>query len=126
MYYSVGGGFVVAGDESGEKRIVEDATALPLPFHTGAELLAICAREQLTIAGVMRRNERAWREDAAIDAGLLHIWQVMQAVREARLLDARRAARRIQGASAAHRGCSRSSTAIPRRHCATSWSCSTG
>jgi L-serine dehydratase len=78
VYYSVGGGFVVAGDESGQKRIVEDATELPLPFRTGAELLAICARERLTIAGVMRRNERAWRADAAIDAGLLHVWQVMQ------------------------------------------------
>ena len=26
----------------------------------------------------MRRNERHWRSDAEIDAGLLHIWQVMQ------------------------------------------------
>jgi L-serine dehydratase len=78
IYYSVGGGFVVTGDEAGEKRIVEDATPLPLPFLTGEELLQICAREQLSIAGVMRRNERAWRDDAAIDAGLLRIWQVMQ------------------------------------------------
>ncbi len=78
IYYSVGGGFVVAGDEAGEKRIVEDATVLPLPFHTGEELLQLCAREKLSIAGVMRRNERVWRDDAAIDAGLLRIWQVMQ------------------------------------------------
>jgi L-serine dehydratase len=27
----------------------------------------------------MRRNERHWRTDAEIDAGLLRIWQVMQA-----------------------------------------------
>ncbi len=27
----------------------------------------------------MRRNERAWRSDAEIDEGLLHIWHVMQA-----------------------------------------------
>ncbi len=78
IYYSVGGGFVVAGDEAGEKRIVEDQTPLPLPFLTGEELLQICAREKLSIAGVMRRNERAWRDDATIDAGLLRIWQVMQ------------------------------------------------
>ncbi len=78
IFYSVGGGFVVTGDEAGEKRIVEDATPLPLPFLTGEELLEICTRENLTIAGVMRRNERVWRDDAAIDAGLRKIWQVMQ------------------------------------------------
>jgi L-serine dehydratase len=78
IYYSVGGGFVVAGDAAGDKRIVEDSTELPLPFHTGEELLQLCARARLSIAGVMRLNERVWRDDATIDAGLLRIWQVMQ------------------------------------------------
>ncbi|WP_119154712.1 L-serine ammonia-lyase [Caldimonas tepidiphila] len=81
-YYSVGGGFVVsdqvAADGTRHKRIAPDATVLPLPFHSAAELLAIAQREGLTIAGVMRRNERHWRSDAEIDAGLLAIWQVMQ------------------------------------------------
>ena len=31
------------------------------------------------IAGVMRVNERHWRSDAEIDAGLMRIWAVMQA-----------------------------------------------
>jgi L-serine dehydratase len=79
VYYSVGGGFVVAGDEAGEKRIVEDATPLPHPFRSGDELLVICEQQGQAIAGIMRRNERAWRSDAEIDAGLLRIWQVMQA-----------------------------------------------
>ncbi|MET0281702.1 MAG: L-serine ammonia-lyase [Steroidobacteraceae bacterium] len=77
-YYSVGGGFVVSGDEAGDKRIVADTTLQQHPFLSGDELLAICAREGLSIAGVMRRNERAWRTDAEIDSGLLRIWQVMQ------------------------------------------------
>jgi len=77
-YYSVGGGFVVSGD-GGEKRIVPDLTPLPLPFRTGDELLELCIREKTSIAEVMRRNERAWRSDAEIDAGLLKIWGVMQA-----------------------------------------------
>jgi L-serine dehydratase len=82
-YYSVGGGFVV-GDEpqaggGTERRIVPDLTPLPFPFRTGDELLGLCEREQTSIAGIMRRNERAWRSDAQIDAGLLRIWQVMQA-----------------------------------------------
>jgi L-serine dehydratase len=81
-YYSVGGGFVVsdevAADGSRHKAIAPDATVLPHPFHSGAELLALCEAEGLTIAQLMRRNERHWRTDAEIDAGLLAIWQVMQ------------------------------------------------
>jgi L-serine dehydratase len=82
-YYSVGGGFVVSESETAEggttKRIVPDTTPLPFPFHTGDELLALCEREKMTIAGLMRRNERVWRSDQEIDDGLLHIWHVMQA-----------------------------------------------
>ena len=82
VYYSVGGGFVisdeVAADGSRRAVIAPDTTVLPLPFHSGDELLAITQRERLTIAGVMRANERHWRSDAEIDAGLLRIWQTMQ------------------------------------------------
>jgi L-serine dehydratase len=78
VYYSVGGGFVVAGDEAGDRRIVPDTTTLPHPFRTGEELLALCARERTSIAGIMRRNERHWRTDLDIDTGLARIWQVMQ------------------------------------------------
>jgi L-serine dehydratase len=81
-YYSVGGGFVVsdevASDGSRQKRIAPDTTVLPLPFHSGDDLLEITAREGISIAELMRRNERHWRTDAEIDAGLLRIWQVMQ------------------------------------------------
>jgi L-serine dehydratase len=82
-YYSVGGGFVVsddiAADGTRHRQIAPDTTVLPLPFHSAAELLALTGREGLSIAEVMRRNERHWRTDAEIDAGLLKIWQVMQA-----------------------------------------------
>jgi L-serine dehydratase len=81
-YYSVGGGFVVsdevAADGSRHKAIAPDTTVLPLPFHSGEELLVLTQRENLSIAQVMRINERHWRSDAQIDAGLLRIWQVMQ------------------------------------------------
>ena len=82
-YYSVGGGFVVSDEPAAgggtEKRIVPDLTTLPHPFRNGDELLALCERENTSIAGIMRRNERSWRSDAEIDAGLLNIWHVMQA-----------------------------------------------
>ncbi|MCZ2440913.1 MAG: L-serine ammonia-lyase [Burkholderiales bacterium] len=82
VYYSVGGGFVVseevASDGARRKAIVPDATVLPYPFASGAELLQRCAQNGLSIAALMRRNERHWRSEAEIDAGLARIWQVMQ------------------------------------------------
>jgi L-serine dehydratase len=81
-YYSVGGGFVVsdevAADGAKQKVIAPDATVLPHPFTTGDQLLAQTKALGVGIAEVMRRNERHWRSDAEIDAGLLRIWQVMQ------------------------------------------------
>jgi L-serine dehydratase len=83
VYYSVGGGFVIsdeaAVDGSRRTAIAPDTTVLPHPFHSGAELLERTRELGTGIAGVMRHNERHWRSDAEIDAGLLAIWQVMQA-----------------------------------------------
>jgi L-serine dehydratase len=59
--------------------VAPDPTVLPHPFRSGAELLSLTQELQCSIAEVMRRNERHWRTDADIDAGLSHIWQVMQA-----------------------------------------------
>lgn len=77
-YYSVGGGFVVDEEAAGANRIVADATPLPYPYHSGAELLALCATHGLSISQLMLENERAWREEDETRRGLLHIWQVMQ------------------------------------------------
>ncbi|MBP6252445.1 MAG: L-serine ammonia-lyase [Rubrivivax sp.] len=82
VYYSVGGGFVLsdeaAADGSRLKAIAPDTTVLPHPFHSGADLLVLTRELGCSIAELMRRNERHWRPDAEIDAGLLRIWQVMQ------------------------------------------------
>jgi L-serine dehydratase len=82
VYYSVGGGFVLsdeaAADGSRLKAIAPDTTVLPHPFHSGADLLVLTRELGCSIAELMRRNERHWRPDAQIDAGLLRIWQVMQ------------------------------------------------
>ncbi|MBK9245396.1 MAG: L-serine ammonia-lyase [Burkholderiales bacterium] len=82
VYYSVGGGFVVTAevmaDGAAARRIAPDTTVLRHPFHTGEELLEVAQREGLSIAQVMRANERHWRGDAEIDAGLLAIWRAMQ------------------------------------------------
>jgi L-serine dehydratase len=50
-----------------------------MPFHSGADLLKLTAQHGISMADLMRRNERHWHDDDAIDAGLMHLWQVMQA-----------------------------------------------
>lgn len=81
-YYSVGGGFVVsqevAGDGKRQRTIAPDAAVLPLPFHSGAELLELAQRHECSIAEIVCRNERHWRDDAQTRARLLDIWRVMR------------------------------------------------
>jgi L-serine dehydratase len=77
-YYSVGGGFVVNQDEAAENRIVADTTELKYPFHSGDELVAMCQANNLTIAQLMFENEKAWRSEDEIRAGLREIWSAMQ------------------------------------------------
>ncbi len=76
-YYSVGGGFVVDEAATGADRVVLDDTPVRFPFTTGAELLAICAREHLSISDVMLANEQAWRSEQEVREGMLHLWSVM-------------------------------------------------
>ena len=87
-YYSVGGGFVVdeqAGSEAGAGNSeANDGTSakavrpVPIPFDSGEELLQQCKRHHMSISQVMWENEKAWRPEAEVRAGLLDIWRVMQ------------------------------------------------
>jgi L-serine dehydratase len=81
-YYSVGGGFVVSesvlADGGKQKAIASDTTVLPLPFTSAADLLVLTAQHRISIAKLMRRNERHWRQDAEITSQLLSIWRVMR------------------------------------------------
>ena len=78
-YYSVGGGFVVSQDSQGQPALVPDPQPLPYPFSSGDELLQRCTESGLSIAQLMWHNELSWRDAAAVRAGLLRIWDVMQA-----------------------------------------------
>jgi L-serine dehydratase len=79
VYYSVGGGFVVDEAATGAERVKADETPLPYPFENAAELLAQCEAHGLSISQLMLENEKAWRGEDEIRAGLLNIWQTMQA-----------------------------------------------
>ena len=82
-YYSVGGGFVVSGELAADgpapHGAIPDVDVLPFPYRSADELLVLAAAEGTDIAGIVRRNERHWRTDEEIDAGLLRIWAAMEA-----------------------------------------------
>jgi L-serine dehydratase len=77
-YLSVGGGFVVTSgaDNSG---VLEAPQQLPNRFSSGRELLDLCRESGKSIAALMFENELVWRPEDEVRAGLLKIWDVMQA-----------------------------------------------
>ncbi|MFC3061236.1 L-serine ammonia-lyase [Paenirhodobacter populi] len=78
-YYSIGGGFVRTAAElaSVDDKALSGAGPVPFPFRTAGEMLAMARESGLSIAQMKRRNERVFRKDAEIDAGLARIWAVM-------------------------------------------------
>jgi L-serine dehydratase len=78
-YYSIGGGFVIDAAQAASGVLDGDSTQLPYDFDSGAQLLGLCRKSGLGIAELMLENEKAWRSEAEIRAGLLRIWQAMQA-----------------------------------------------
>jgi L-serine dehydratase len=82
VFYSVGGGFVLAADEleRGNADAIDPASATPVPypFATAAEMLAMGEASGLSVADMKRANEnaRAPRED--LDTGLDRIWSAME------------------------------------------------
>src|SRR5271166_13758 len=65
-YYSVGGGFVLGEDETGQAALVPDRKRVPYPFSSGAELLAHTEATGLPISGVMLANELVRRDEAQV------------------------------------------------------------
>lgn len=78
-YYSVGGGFVVDEDAVGADRVKPDDTVLRYPFRTGDELLRLTRETGLSVSALMLENEKAWRTEDEVRAGLLEIWDAMRA-----------------------------------------------
>ena len=76
-YYSIGGGFVVRGDEA-EARETRAHAAPPYPFTSGEDLLRLCREHGLEMYELMLANERTWASEEAVRAKLLNLWQVMQ------------------------------------------------
>jgi len=76
-YYSIGGGFVLTAAELTAGEAAKPKTAVPYPFQSAAEMLAMAAASGLSIAQMKRANELSIRTAADLDAGMARIWQVM-------------------------------------------------
>ena len=75
-YFSIGGGFIERqGDESPADLIDVE---VPYPFDTGVQLLAQCKEHGLSISEVAMANELALRPRDEVEAGIDHLWEVME------------------------------------------------
>src|SRR5262249_10933893 len=72
-YYSIGGGFIVRGDESEASEVSVQASPT-YPFTSAAELLALCREHGLELYELVLANERTWRSEEEVRAGLLNLW----------------------------------------------------
>jgi L-serine dehydratase len=77
-YYSIGGGFILRGDETEASEVSSHAVP-PHPFASAADLLTQCRENGLELYELVLANERTWRSEEEVRAGLLYIWKVMQA-----------------------------------------------
>jgi L-serine dehydratase len=74
-YYSLGGGFIVRGDEP---EPMPQQGEPPFPFSSSAELLELAARNQLSIAELVHRNELHWRSAEDVAGRLDALWEAMR------------------------------------------------
>jgi L-serine dehydratase len=74
-YYSIGGGFVMNCD--GVRVNAASEVDVPYPYRSADQLLSMADDAGLTIAGLMMENEKAWRPEADVRAGVLNLWQTM-------------------------------------------------
>jgi L-serine dehydratase len=95
VFYSVGGGFIVSGAEFAAPNASSGGArrrAVPYAFSSAAGLLALAEEKRMTIAEIVMGNEVSLLNDtsisrpkvegegeAAVTAGIMKLWDVMQA-----------------------------------------------
>ncbi|MFT5104471.1 MAG: L-serine dehydratase [Verrucomicrobiales bacterium] len=76
-YYSIGGGFILCGDEAEPTDVA--TREVPYPFSSGDELLELCDEHGISISQLMRRNECALIPESELRTKLAEIWAAMRA-----------------------------------------------
>ncbi|QTD54915.1 L-serine ammonia-lyase [Parasphingorhabdus cellanae] len=79
VYYSVGGGAILDEDQIGANDPESGLWDVPHPFCSGADLLRIAEEKGLSIADIMRNNERVGKTDEEISATIREISDAMSA-----------------------------------------------
>ena len=77
QYFSVGGGMVEDQDRKPLATAFVPAGSSPFPYRSMDELIALCDREQLSIAELQARNEHLHLESEDHDLMAIKIWGVM-------------------------------------------------
>jgi len=75
-FYSVGGGFVVSGEQ--EFAETADTTQLPYPSDKATDMLTWHEQTGLEIDELIWANECYWRNEREIANGLMEIWHTME------------------------------------------------
>ena len=78
-YYSIGGGFVMTDAELAEAggTRARARAAVPYPFETAEEMLAMAKASGHSIAQMKRANELEFLSAPELEKGIARIWQVM-------------------------------------------------
>jgi L-serine dehydratase len=76
VYYSVGGGFIVAEGEPDD--LAPDRPMPPHPVRLGHDLLQHCIARNCSVSEIVLANECSWLPEAEVRAKLLHIWHCMR------------------------------------------------
>jgi L-serine dehydratase len=75
-YYSLGGGFIVRGDED---QVLSQEGEPPYPFHDGESLLSQANENELSISSLVLKNESHWRGEEEVKRKIDELWSAMQA-----------------------------------------------
>lgn len=79
IYYSIGGGFVATDAEMDVTQAAPSADVnVPFDYKSADELLAIGRDRGLSFRDIAMENEKAWRTETDVLAGLDRIWETMK------------------------------------------------
>ena len=81
IFYSIGGGFIKSEEEvknEAENDKNSEATKIPYPFKSAADLISICVKNKMTISEIIFENEKVYQPEKEIHAKLQEIWSVMK------------------------------------------------
>lgn len=115
LYYSAGGGAVVAEGESGGGRW---SPRVPYPFDSAATLMAACQAQGKRICDLVRANECALFSPGEMRSGLLLVAQAMRSAVERGLNSEGKLPSGQTRTAASWADASRAANALPRDMCA--------